>query len=113
MTKSGCAAKARSRKEDGSTSGGSGPPYPVTTMPSMASAGYVKGTVTNADRMPAAPRARQKGAPPRVAALSILCVPRFGFLEKLKMPCPAGLSPVRNDDQAVGVTAGTVERSGL
>ena len=72
----------------------------------------MNGTVTNAERRPAAPSARQKGAPPRVAALSMRCVPRFGFVEKLKMPCPAGLRPVRNDDQAVGVTAGIVERSG-
>ena len=28
------------------------------------------------------------------------------------MPCRPGFSPVRKDDQAVGVTAGTVERSG-
>ena len=28
------------------------------------------------------------------------------------MPCPAGFRPVRNDDHAVGVTAGMVERSG-
>ena len=38
--------------------------------------------------------------------------PRFGFEVNAKMPWPAGLSPVRNDDHAVGVKAGIVERSG-
>jgi hypothetical protein len=31
---------------------------------------------------------------------------------KAKIPWPAGLSPVRNDDHAVGVKAGIVDRSG-
>ena len=68
--------------------------------------------MTNAERTPPAPSNRQSGAPVRPAALSTRERPRFGFDEKLKMPWPAGLSPVRNDDQAVGVTAGIVERSG-
>src|SRR5690348_17644815 len=81
-------------------------------MPSIGSGGYVKGTVTNAERMPACPSIRHSGAPDRLAALSTRESERFGFEEKLKMPWPAGLRPVRNDDQAVGVTAGMVERSG-
>src|SRR5262245_43470879 len=67
---------------------------------------------TNADRAAAAPRTRQNGLPPRLAALSTRCGLRFGLVEKLKIPCPAGFRPVRKDDQAVGVTAGMVERSG-
>ncbi len=47
--------------------------------------------------------------PPRLAALSSFCVPRFGFVVKLKTPWPPGLSPVMNDDHAVGVNAGIVE----
>ncbi len=39
-------------------------------------------------------------------------MPRFGFVVKLKMPWPPGFSPVRKLDQAVGVKAGIVERSG-
>lgn len=84
----------------------------MTTTPSIGSAGYVNGIVTNAERMPAAPSRRQSGVPARLAALSTRCGLRFGFVEKLKIPCPAGLRPVRNDDHAVGVTAGIVERSG-
>src|SRR6478672_3356497 len=77
----------------------------------MASAGKVNGTVTKAERTPPAPRSRHSGAPDRLAALSTRDRPRFGLDEKLKMPWPAGLRPVRNDDHAVGVTAGIVERS--
>jgi hypothetical protein len=69
----------------------------------------VNGTVTNAERMPAAPRCRQKGVPARLAALSTRWTPRFGFAAKLKMPWPAGLRPVRKEDHAVGVTAGIVD----
>ena len=39
-------------------------------------------------------------------------MPRFGFVVKLKMPWPAGFSPVRKLDHAVGVKAGIVEKSG-
>jgi hypothetical protein len=72
----------------------------------------VKGTVTNAERTPPALRSRHSGAPVLLAALSTRERPRFGLEEKLKIPWPAGLRPVRNDDHAVGVTAGIVERSG-
>ena len=68
--------------------------------------------MTNAERTPPAPRSRHSGAPDRLAALSTRERPRLGLDEKLKMPCPAGLRPVRNDDHAVGVTAGMVDRSG-
>jgi hypothetical protein len=75
----------------------------VTTIPSIGSAGYVNGTPTKAERMPAAPSLLQSGVPARLAALSSFWRPRFGFVVKLKMPWPAGLSPVRKDDHAVGV----------
>ena len=65
-----------------------------------------------AERTPAAPRSRQSGVPALLAALSNFCVPRFGFVVKLKIPWRPGLSPVRKVDQAVGVKAGFVERSG-
>ena len=80
-------------------------------MPSISSAGYVNGMPTYAERTPAAPSSRQIGVPPRLAALSSFAVPRFGFVVKLKTPWPPGLSPVMNDDHAVGVNAGIVERS--
>ena len=60
--------------------------------------------------MPALPSSRQIGVPARLAALSTCWGPRLGLVEKLKIPCPAGFRPVRNDDQAVGVTAGIVDR---
>ena len=72
----------------------------------------MKGTVTKAERMPAAPSVRHSGAPERLAALSTRWVARLALDEKLKMPCRPGFRPVRKDDQAVGVTAGRVERSG-
>ncbi len=81
-------------------------------IPSISSAGYVNGTVTNAERTPAAPSVRHSGTPERLRALSRRDGARFAFVEKLKMPWRAGFRPVRNDDQAVGVAAGTVERSG-
>ena len=80
-------------------------------MPSSGSAGYVKGMPTYAERIPAEPRRRQIGVPVRLAALSSFCPPRFGLVWKSKIPWPAGFSPVRNVDQAVGVKAGIVERS--
>src|SRR4051812_20666493 len=81
-------------------------------IPSKDSAGYVNGTPTYAERMPAAASRRQMGVPARLAALSSFCVPRFGFVVKLKIPWLPGLRPVMNDDHAVGVKAGIVERSG-
>ena len=50
--------------------------------------------------------------PERLAAFSTRDWARFGLLVKLKMPWPPGLSPVRKRHHAVGVIAGTVERSG-
>ena len=96
----------------GRISGYCGPPNPVTTMPSIGSAGYVNGTVMNAERIPPAPSRRHRGAPAREAALSNRFCTRFGFVENPKIPCPAGFIPVRKDDHAVGVNAGNVERSG-
>ena len=84
----------------------------MTTIPSSGSAGYVNGMPTYAERIPAGPSRRQSGVPARLAALSSFCVPRFGLVVKLKIPCPPGFSPVRKVDQAVGVKAGSVERSG-
>ena len=84
----------------------------MTSTPSIGSGGYVNGIVTNAERTPAAPSGRQNGVPERLRAFSTRDWARFGLLVKLKMPCPPGLRPVRNDDQAVGVIAGIVERSG-
>ena len=84
----------------------------MTTIPSTGSAGYVNGIPIYAERIPAAPSSRQSGVPARLAALSSFCVPRFGLVVKLKMPWPPGFSPVRKLDQAVGVNAGIVERSG-
>ena len=84
----------------------------MTTIPSSGSAGYVNGIPMYAERIPAAPSMRQIGVPARLAALSSFCVPRFGLVVKLKMPWPPGFSPVRKVDQAVGVKAGIVERSG-
>ena len=73
----------------------------------------MNGIVTNAERIArGAERAARTASPTRLAALSTRWRARFGFVEKLKIPCPPGLRPVRNDDQAVGVIAGIVERSG-
>jgi hypothetical protein len=66
----------------------------------------------NAERTPATPSARQNGVPERLTAFSTRDCERFGLLVKFKIPCPPGLRPVRNDDQAVGVIAGIVDRSG-
>ena len=81
-------------------------------MPSIGSGGYVKGTVMNAERMFPKPSNRHKGAPTRDAALASPFCARLGFVENPKIPCPAGFIPVRKDDHAVGVNAGSVERSG-
>ncbi len=72
----------------------------------------MNGTVTNAERIPAAPSVRHSGTPERLRALSTRDGARLAFVEKLKMPCRAGFRPVTNDDQAVGVAAGRVERRG-
>ena len=70
----------------------------------------MNGTVTNADRIPAAPSVRQSGVPARLRPLSTRDWARLALVEKLKMPWRAGLSPVTNVDHAVGVAAGSVER---
>ena len=66
----------------------------------------MNGTVTKAERIPAAPSVRQSGVPERLRALSTRDGARLAFVEKLKMPCRAGLRPVRKVDHAVGVAAG-------
>ena len=106
--RSGWAVRMAFRAPRGTISGRRGP-RPVTIMPLSGSGGCVKGIVTKADRIPAAPRYRQSGAPARLAALSSRPPPRFGFDVNAKMPWPAGLSPVRKDDHAVGVKAGIVD----
>ena len=58
----------------------------MTTIPSSGSAGYVNGMPMYAERIPARPSILQSGVPARLAALSSFCVPRFGFVVKLKMP---------------------------
>ena len=81
-------------------------------MPSIVSAGIRERDRDERRTDAGAPSRRQSGIPARLAALSTRCGLRFGLVEKLKIPWPAGLRPVRNDDHAVGVTAGIVERSG-
>ena len=54
--RSGWAARIAFRAARGTISGRGGPPNPVTIMPLSGSGGWVNGTVTKAERMPAAPR---------------------------------------------------------
>ena len=73
--------------------------------------GYVNGTVMNADRIPPAPAVANSGSPPEKRRYRA-CSERGSDSWRIRrFPCPAGFIPVRNDDHAVGVNAGNVDRS--